>query len=70
MTHGPLDDDAIESYRTAGAVLAEAVTEARSMVEPGRRQLAVAEWVEDFVRESDAGLAFRRRGLTRHARPR
>ena len=58
MTHGPLDDDAIESYRTAGAVLAEAVTEARSMVEPGRRQLAVAEWVEDFVRESDAGLAF------------
>ena len=58
MTHGPLDDDAVESYRTAGAVLTEAVTEARSMVEPGRRQLAVAEWVEDFVRESDAGLAF------------
>ena len=58
MTHGSLDDDAVECYRTAGAVLTEAVTEARSMVEPGRKQLAVAEWVEDFVRESDAGLAF------------
>ncbi|GAA0506683.1 methionyl aminopeptidase [Halorubrum aquaticum] len=58
MSHGPLDDDAVESYREAGAVLVEAMNEARSMVEPGRSQLEVAEWVEDFVRESGAGLAF------------
>jgi methionyl aminopeptidase len=58
MSHGPLDDDAIESYREAGAVLVEAMNEARSMVEPGRTQLEVAEWVEDFVREEGAGLAF------------
>jgi Methionine aminopeptidase len=59
MSHGPLDDDAVESYREAGAVLVEAMNEAREMVEPGRSQLEVAEWVEDFVRERGAGLAFR-----------
>ena len=58
MSHGPLDDDAVESYREAGAVLVEAMNEARGMVEPGRSQLEVAEWVEDFVREEGAGLAF------------
>ncbi|MFC5136110.1 MULTISPECIES: type II methionyl aminopeptidase [Haloferacaceae] len=58
MSHGPLDDDAVESYREAGAVLVEAMNEAREMVEPGRSQLEVAEWVEDFVREEGAGLAF------------
>ncbi|WP_066416886.1 type II methionyl aminopeptidase [Halorubrum aethiopicum] len=58
MSHGPLDDDAVESYREAGAVLVEAMNEARSMVEPGRTQLEVAEWVEDFIREEGAGLAF------------
>ncbi|SMO51577.1 type II methionyl aminopeptidase [Halorubrum cibi] len=58
MSHGSLDDDAVESYREAGAVLVEAVNEAKSMVEPGRTQLEVAEWVEDFVREEGAGLAF------------
>jgi len=58
MTHGSLDDEAVESYREAGAVLAEAMAEAREMVEPGRTQLSVATWVEDYVRESGAGLAF------------
>ena len=58
MSHGPLDEDAVESYREAGAVLVEAVNEAREMVEPGRTHLEVAEWTEDFVREQGAGLAF------------
>ncbi|TKX82700.1 M24 family metallopeptidase, partial [Halorubrum sp. SS5] len=42
----------------AGAVLVEAMNEAREMVEPGRTHLEVAEWTEDFVREQGAGLAF------------
>jgi len=58
MSHGPLDEDAVESYREAGAVLVEAMNEAREMVEPGRTHLEVAEWTEDFVREQGAGLAF------------
>jgi len=58
MSYGSLDEDAIESYREAGAVLVEAMNEAREMVEPGRTHLEVAEWAEDFVRESGAGLAF------------
>jgi len=58
MSHGSLDDDAVESYREAGAVLVEAMNEAREMVEPGRTHLEVAEWTEDFIREQDAGLAF------------
>lgn len=58
MSHGPLDDDAVESYREAGAVLVETMNEAREMVEPGVTHLEVAEWAEDHVREQDAGLAF------------
>ena len=58
MSHGPLDEDVVESYREAGAVLVEAMNEAREMVEPGRTHLEVAEWTEDFVREQGAGLAF------------
>ena len=58
MSHGSLDEDAVESYREAGAVLVEAMNEAREMVEPGRTHLEVAEWVEDFIREQDAGIAF------------
>ncbi|WP_418282787.1 type II methionyl aminopeptidase [Halorubrum sp. DTA98] len=58
MSYGSLDDDAVESYREAGAVLVEAMNEAREMIEPGRTQLAVAEWTEDFIREQDAGIAF------------
>ncbi len=58
MSHGPLDDDAIESYREAGAVLVEAMNEAREMVEPGRSHLEVVDWTEDFIREGGAGLAF------------
>jgi len=58
MSHGSLDEDAIESYREAGAVLVEAMNEAREMVEPGRTHLEVAEWAEDFIREQGAGIAF------------
>ena len=58
MNHGPLDDDAVESYREAGAVLVEAMNEARAMVEPGRTHLEVVDWTEDFIREQGAGLAF------------
>ncbi len=58
MSYGSLDDDAVESYREAGAVLVEAMNEAREMVEPGRTHLEVAEWAEDFIRESGAGIAF------------
>ncbi len=58
MSHGPLDDDAVESYREAGTVLVEAMTEAREMVEPGRTHLEVAEWAEDYIREQGAGIAF------------
>jgi len=54
----PLDDAAVESYREAGAVLVDAMNEARAMVEPGRSHLEVAEWTEDYVRERAAGLAF------------
>ena len=58
MSHGPLDDDAVESYREAGAVLVEAMNEAREMVEPGRSHLELVDWTEDFIREQGAGLAF------------
>ena len=58
MSHGSLDDDAVESYREAGALLVETMNEAREMVEPGRTHLAVAEWAEDHIREQGAGLAF------------
>ncbi|MES3160768.1 MAG: type II methionyl aminopeptidase [Halorubrum sp.] len=58
MSHGSLDADAVESYREAGAVLVEAMNEAREMVEPGRTHLEVAEWAEDYIREQGAGIAF------------
>ena len=58
MSIGPLDDEAVESYRTAGAILVDVMNEAREMVEPGVTQLAVAEYAEDEILEHDAGLAF------------
>ena len=58
MSTGSLEDDAIDCYREAGAILAETMTEARSMVEPGVTQLEVAEYAEDAIREAGAGLAF------------
>ena len=58
MSIGPLDDDAVDSYREAGAILAETMTEAREMIEPGVTQLEVAEYAEDAIREAGAGLAF------------
>ncbi len=58
MSHGSLDEDAVESYREAGAVLVEAMNEAREMVEPGRSHIEVAEWVEEFIRDQGAGIAF------------
>ncbi|XVH32135.1 type II methionyl aminopeptidase [Haloferacaceae archaeon DSL9] len=58
MSIGPLDADAVESYREAGALLADVMNEARGMVEPGTTQLEVAEYAEDYIREEGAGLAF------------
>ena len=58
MSYGSLDEDAVESYREAGAVLVEAMNEAREMVEPGRSHLEVAEWTEEFIRDQGAGIAF------------
>ena len=58
MSIGPLDDDAVDSYREAGEILVETMTEAREMVEPGVTQLEVAEYAEDAIREAGAGLAF------------
>jgi methionyl aminopeptidase len=58
MTIGPLGDDAVESYREAGEILVETMTETRAMIEPGESQLAVAEYAEDAIREAGAGLAF------------
>jgi len=58
MSIGPLDDDAVDSYREAGEILAETMTEARAMIEPGVTQLEVAEYAEDAIREAGAGLAF------------
>jgi methionyl aminopeptidase len=58
MSSGPLDDDAVESYREAGGILVETMNEAREMIEPGVTQLEVAEYAEDMIREAGAGLAF------------
>lgn len=58
MSIGPLDDDVVDSYREAGEILVETMTEAREMIEPGVTQLEVAEYAEDAIRESGAGLAF------------
>ena len=58
MNSGPLDDDAVDSYREAGAILVETMNEAREMIEPGVTQLEVAEYAEDAIREAGAGLAF------------
>jgi len=58
MTIGSLDETAVDSYREAGAILAETMTEAREMIEPGITQLEVAEYAEDMIREAGAGLAF------------
>jgi methionyl aminopeptidase len=58
MAIGPLADDAVESYREAGEILVETMTETRAMIEPGVSQLEVAEYAEDAIREAGAGLAF------------
>ncbi len=58
MSIGPLAEDAVESYREAGEILVETMTDARAMVEPGVSQLEVAEYAEDAIREVGAGLAF------------
>jgi len=58
MSIGPLDDDAVDSYREAGEILVETMTDAREMIEPGVTQLEVAEYAEDAIREAGAGLAF------------
>ena len=58
MSHGSLDTDTVESYREAGALLAETMNEARKMIEPGQSHLEVAEWAESHIRDQGAGLAF------------
>ena len=58
MTIGSLDETAVDSYREAGAILAETMTEAKAMIEPGVTQLEVAEYAEDMIQEAGAGLAF------------
>ncbi|MCL9816704.1 type II methionyl aminopeptidase [Natronocalculus amylovorans] len=58
MSIGPLDDDAVDSYREAGAILSDVMNEARAMVEPGTTHLEVAAYAEDYIREEGAGLAF------------
>ncbi|WP_253736434.1 type II methionyl aminopeptidase [Halohasta salina] len=58
MSSGSLDETAVDSYREAGEILAETMTEAREMIEPGVTQLEVAEYAEDMIREAGAGLAF------------
>ncbi len=58
MSIGPLSEDAVESYREAGEILVETMTDARAMVKPGVSQLEVAEYAEDAIREAGAGLAF------------
>ncbi len=58
MSIGPLAEDAVDSYREAGEILVETMTEARKMIEPGVTQLEVAEYAEDAIHESGAGLAF------------
>ena len=58
MSLGPLDDDAVDSYREAGEILVETMTDAREMIEPGVTQLEVAEYAEDSIHEAGAGLAF------------
>ena len=58
MSIGALDSDAVDSYRAAGEILVETMTETREMIEPGVTQLEVAEYAEDMIRNSDAGLAF------------
>ena len=58
MSIGPLDSDVVDSYREAGEILVETMTEARAMIEPGVTQLEVAEYAEDAIREASAGLAF------------
>ena len=58
MSIGELDADAVDSYREAGEVLVETMNDAREMIEPGVTQLEVAEYAEDAIRESGAGLAF------------
>jgi len=58
MSIGPLADDVVDSYREAGDILVETMTEARAMIEPGVTQLEVAEYAEDEIREAGAGLAF------------
>jgi methionine aminopeptidase len=54
MSIGPLDSDAVESYREAGAILVETMTDAREMIEPGVTQLEVAEYAQDASREAAA----------------
>jgi len=58
MSIGPLDDDTVDSYREAGEILVETMTDAREMIEPGITQLEVTEYAEDAIREAGAGLAF------------
>jgi methionyl aminopeptidase len=58
MSIGSLDSDVVDSYREAGAIIVETMTEAREMIEPGVTQLEVAEYAEDAIREAGAGLAF------------
>ena len=58
MSIGSLEDDTVESYREAGAILVEAMNEAREMVTPETTHLEVAEYAEDYIREAGAGLAF------------
>ncbi|MFB6108257.1 MAG: type II methionyl aminopeptidase [Haloplanus sp.] len=58
MSVGPLDDETVEKYRRAGEVLRTVLDEAAEMVEPGARQLDVAEYAEDRVNELADGCAF------------
>ncbi|MEF8780216.1 MAG: type II methionyl aminopeptidase [Haloferacaceae archaeon] len=58
MSHGHLDEHAVDCYREAGEILVETMNEAREMIEPGASHLEVAEYAEDAIREAGAGLAF------------
>ncbi|MGQ4556805.1 type II methionyl aminopeptidase [Halobellus sp. GM3] len=58
MSDGPLEEETLEKYREAGAVLREVLDEAAEMVEPGVTQLEVAEFAEREIRERADGCAF------------
>lgn len=53
-----MEPEVLESYRKAGRILAEVLSEARSGVQVGASLLEVAEFVEDSIRSRGAEPAF------------